>query len=118
MSDLAATNCGGGCSCNEEDAIPFSGSSSYYAAVAAMVVSAVETMDVEATMIVFGSSCFSSAVVDAAETMDVVSASQIICSEMAVGYSGRPIRFIKKTSLPVMEETFLYVSRIYGRFVF
>ncbi len=70
------------------------------------MVSAVETMDVEATMIVFGSSCFSSAVADAAETMDVVSASQIICSEMAVGYSGRPIRFIKKTSLPVMEETF------------
>ena len=87
-----------------EDAIPFSGSSSYYAAVAAMVVSAVETMDVEATMIVFGSSCFSSAVVDAAETMDVVSASQIICSEMAVGYSGRPIRFIKKN-----------VSACYGR---
>ena len=55
-----------------EDAIPFSGSSSYYAAVAAMVVSAVETMDVEATMIVFGSSCFSSAVVDAAETMDEI----------------------------------------------
>ena len=87
-----------------EDAIPFSGSSSYYAAVAAMVVSAVETMDVEATMIVFGSSCFSSAV---AETMDVVSASQIICSEMAVGYSGRPIRFIKKN-----------VSACYGRDVF
>ena len=90
-----------------EDAIPFSGSSSYYAAVAAMVVSAVETMDVEATMIVFGSSCFSSAVADAAETMDVVSASQIICSEMAVGYSGRPIRFIKKN-----------VSACYGRDVF
>ena len=107
MSDLAATNCGGGCSCNEEDAIPFSGSSSYYAAVAAMVVSAVETMDVGATMIVFGSSCFSSAVADAAETMDVVSASQIICSEMAVGYSGRPIRFIKKN-----------VSACYGRDAF
>ena len=58
-------------------------------------------------MIVFGSSCFSSAVVDAAETMDVVSASQIICSEMAVGYSGRPIRFIKKN-----------VSACYGRDVF
>ena len=55
-----------------EDAIPFSGSSSYYAAVAAMVVSAVETMDVEATMIVFGSSCFSSAVADAAAVATTV----------------------------------------------
>ena len=60
---------------------------------------------------------FSSAVADAAETMDVVSASQIICSEMAVGYFC-PYKMRRKTSLPVMEETFLYVSRIYGRFVF
>ena len=70
------------------------------------MVSAVETMDVEATMIVFGSSCFSSAVVDAAETMDVVSASQIICSEMAVGYSGRPIRFIKKWIVNTFSDKF------------
>ena len=95
-----------------EDAIPFSGSSSYYAAVAATVVSAVGTTDAEATMTACGSSCFSSAVADAAETTDVVSASQIICSEMAVGYSGRPINLYNKTSLPVMEGTFLYI-RIY-----
>ena len=119
MSDLAATNCGGGCSCNE------GGCNSILWIIILLCCCGGnggfcgwKTMDVEATMIVFGSSCFSSAVVDAAETMDVVSASQIICSEMAVGYSGRPIRFIKKNVSACYGREFLYVSRIYGRFVF
>ena len=48
-----------------EDAIPFSGSSSYYAAVAVTADSVVEIMAVVAVMTVCGSSCFSSAAADA-----------------------------------------------------
>ena len=59
------------------DAIPFSGSSSYYAAVAATVVSVVAITDVEAEMTACGSSCFSSAAADAVATT-AASAKQII----------------------------------------
>ena len=106
MSDLAATNCGGGCSCNE------GGCNSILWIIILLCCCGGNGGFCGGNNGCGGNNdclwiIFSSAVADAAETMDVVSASQIICSEMAVGYSGRPIRFIKKN-----------VSACYGRDVF
>jgi hypothetical protein len=93
-----------------EDAIPFSGSSSYYAAVAVTADSVVEIMAVVAVMTVCGSSCFSSAAADVVEMAEDASASLSIHSIQAAGIAGRPVSFYclyQKRLCPLQARRFL-----------
>jgi hypothetical protein len=93
-----------------EDAIPFSGSSSYYAAVAVTADSVVEIMAVVAVTTVCGSSCFSSAAADVVEMAEDASASLSIHSIQAAGIAGRPVSFYclyQKRLCPLQARRFL-----------